>query len=348
MSSSIGPIVFDVLGLELDAVERELLQHPLIGGVIFFARNFESPQQMADLCRQIRAARKQPILLTVDQEGGRIQRFREGFSALPSMGQIGKLYSQSPDLGLRLATLTGWLMAAELIAVGVDLSFAPVLDLDKEISTVIGDRAFHRRPEVVIALATALMQGMREAGMAAVGKHFPGHGSVAVDSHLGLACDERTFEQIAQDDLIPFQALIPRGMDGMMAAHILFPNVDTNPVGFSTYWLRTVLRQQLQFSGMIFSDALDMHGADIAGGFPERVQAALEAGCDMALICNNRDSVIKTIDGLPAEYRRVPEEKFRRMQANTGSIPAALKSSREWQEKLTVFTQLIEQYQLVV
>jgi beta-N-acetylhexosaminidase len=347
MSSVMGPLVFDLHGFELDAEERELLQHPLIGGVIFFARNFDSPKQITDLCRHIRMVRKKPILLTVDQEGGRVQRFRNGFIRLPSMGQLGKVYLDSPETGLGLASVCGWMMAAELLAVGVDLSFAPVLDLDKGVSTVIGDRAFDRRPDVVMALAKALTQGMREAGMAAVSKHFPGHGSVAVDSHLDLPEDKRAFEQIAADDLIPFAEMIESGIEGVMAAHILFSAVDDKPVGFSSYWLQDVLRKQLAFSGLVFSDALDMHGADVAGGFPERVKMALEAGCDMALICNNRDSVIKTLDGLPADYRPVSEEKFRKVQADFTRIALPLKNSAVWQEKYGIFARIMEQYHLV-
>jgi beta-N-acetylhexosaminidase len=348
MTPAIGPLVFDLHGFELDAEERELLQHPLIGGVIFFARNFDSPKQIADLCQHIRMVRKNPILITVDQEGGRVQRFRNDFIRLPSMGQLGKLYLDSPEMGLHLAGICGWMMAAELLAVGVDLSFAPVLDLDKGVSAVIGDRAFDRRPDVVISLAKALTQGMREAGMAAVGKHFPGHGSVAVDSHLDLPEDKRTFEQIAADDLIPFREMIASGIEGLMAAHILFSAVDDKPVGFSAYWLQDVLRKQLAFSGLVFSDALDMHGADMAGGFPQRVKTALEAGCDMALICNNRESVIKTLDGLPADYRPVAEEKFRKVQADFTRITLPLKRSQAWQEKHGVFERLAEQYQLVM
>jgi beta-N-acetylhexosaminidase len=347
MASSAGPLVFDLHGFELDAEERELLQHPLIGGLIFFARNFDSPKQIADLCRHIRMVRKKPILITVDQEGGRVQRFRNGFTRLPSMGQLGKVYQDAPIVGLQLAKTCGWMMAAELLAVGVDLSFAPVLDIDKGISQVIGDRAFDRRPDVVIPLAKALTEGMREAGMASVGKHFPGHGSVAVDSHVGLPEDKRTFEQIAADDLIPFAEMIQSGIESVMAAHILFPAVDDKPVGFSSYWLQDVLRQQLAFSGLVFSDALDMHGADAAGGFPERVTAALEAGCDMALICNNRDSVIKTLDGLPADYRPVATEKFARVQGDFTQIPSPLKNSSAWQEKYTVFANLMEQHNIV-
>jgi beta-N-acetylhexosaminidase len=347
MTSSIGPLVVDLHAYELDAEEREFLQHPLIGGLIFFARNFDSPKQIAGLCRHIRMVRKKPILITVDQEGGRVQRFRNGFTRLPSMGQLGRLYQASPEIGLRLATTCGWMMAAELLAVGVDLSFAPVLDVDKGMSTMIGDRAFDRRPDVVIPLAKALTAGMREAGMASVGKHFPGHGSVSVDSHMGLPIDNRSFEQIAADDLIPFAEMMQAGMESVMAAHILFPAVHDKPVGFSLYWLQDVLRQQLAFSGLVFSDALDMHGADTAGGFPERVTASLEAGCDMALICNNRESVIKTLDGLPADYRPVAAEKWQRVQGDFTQISTPLKNSRAWQEKYTIFANLMDQHHVV-
>jgi beta-N-acetylhexosaminidase len=237
-------------------------------------------------------------------------------------------------------------MAAELLSVGIDLSFTPVLDVDKGISTVIGDRAFDRDPRVVIRLAKALTQGMRQSGMAAVGKHFPGHGSVSVDSHLGLPVDTRTFEAIAADDLLPFAELIRADIESVMAAHILFPAVDEKPVGFSAHWLQTVLRKQLDFKGLVFSDALDMHGADLAGGYPDRVVAALEAGCDMALICNQRESVIKTVDGLPTHYRPVAAEKFNRLLGNFTRQPLVT-PARMWQEKYARFTELLAEHHVV-
>lgn len=342
MSSSIGPVIFDLLGTELSAEEHELLQHPLIGGVILFTRNYESPEQITHLTQTVRAARKQPLLIAVDQEGGRVQRFRKNFTRLPDMGQIGKIFEDTPDTGYRLATACGWLMAAEVLSVGVDLSFAPVLDIDRNNNTVVGNRAFHRQPDVVVKLATAFTEGMREAGMAAVGKHFPGHGSVTVDSHTDLPVDKRSFEEIAIEDMQTFVKMIQDGIEGMMAAHILFSAVDNTAVGFSRFWLQDVLRAQLKFSGMIFSDCLNMEGAKIAGGFPDRVIAALEAGCDMTLVCNNRQAVIKTLDGLPKEKYFVDEKRFAAMQGNFSTLTQPLKDSKKWQEKYNFITQLIE------
>ncbi len=333
MTSTVGPIIFDLLGTELSAEEREMLQHPLTGGVIFFKHNYESPEQIKELCRTIRQATHKPLLLTVDHEGGRVQRFREGFTRLPSMDEIGKFYDRSPEEAVQLAKNCGWLMAAELLEVGIDLSFAPVLDIDHGVSTVIGDRAFHRQSDVVILLTQAFTQGMQEAGMASVGKHFPGHGSVHIDSHLDLPVDQRTFEEVAKEDLVPFSRLIASGIQGVMAAHILYPAIDERAVGFSPHWIKTVLREQLKFSGTVFSDDLCMEGAKIAGGFPDRVQAALEAGCDFASISHLRESVVKTLDGLSQQRFQVAKDKLERMQGNFTRIPTALKQSKIWHEK---------------
>jgi beta-N-acetylhexosaminidase len=333
MSEKIGPVVFDLIGTELSAEEKEMLAHPLLGGLIFFARNYESPEQITRLTHDIRAARKKPILICVDQEGGRVQRFREGFTRLPSMGEIGKLYDHSPEKALTLAHTCGWLLAAEVLNVGVDLSFTPVLDIDLGINPAIGNRGFHRQPHVIVELAKALTAGMRTAGMAAVGKHFPGHGSVLIDSHLDLPIDTRTFDEIAEFDMPPFVDMIRHGIEGMMAAHILFSSVDDTAVGFSRRWLLDVLRKQLKFSGIIFSDDLHMEGAKIAGDYPERVHAALTAGCDMALLCNDRSAMIKTLDTLKAEYYHLDADRFAAVQGKFSNIPAPLKNSSLWREK---------------
>lgn len=347
MASGIGPIVFDVLGCELSGEEMELLQHPLVGGVIYFARNFESAEQIEELSKNIRKIRKKPLLITVDQEGGRVQRFREGFTRLPSMGQVGQLFDESEERGLKLATTCGWLMAAELLAVGVDLSFAPVLDIDHGISAAIGNRAFHQKTSGVITLAKALVEGMQKAGMAAVGKHFPGHGSVNVDSHLDLPVDKREFDVISEEDLMPFVEMIKTGIQGVMAAHILFPAVDDKPVGFSSYWLKNILRKRLDFNGLIFSDDLDMKGAAIAGDFPERAEAALDAGCDMALICNNRPGVIKTLDGLSQQRYLVESPRFSALQAQFSVMRDQLKLSALWKEKSNIFNKLMEEHHFI-
>jgi beta-N-acetylhexosaminidase len=271
-------------------------------------------------------------LIAVDHEGGRVQRFREGFTRLPSMGMIGQLYDQSPAEGVQLAEVCGWLMAAELLAVGIDISFAPVLDLNKELNQVVGDRAFHRDPVRVSELAGALIHGMHQAGMAATGKHFPGHGSVSADSHIAMPVDSRELTEIIADDMQPFITL-QSSLDAIMPAHILFPAVDKKAVGFSEYWLQSILRTQLQFKGVIFSDDLNMDGAGFAGDYPARAEAALTAGCDMVLICNNRAAAINILDYLTQQHYQLQFEKFKALQGKFSRTMTELHLSREWLDK---------------
>lgn len=279
----------DVGGLTLTAEDKEVLAHPDVGSVILFSRNVDTPQQIAELTAAMRAVRPE-LWIAVDQEGGRVQRFREGFTRLPAMRQFGHQYDQEPLAALAAASACGELMAREVRAVGVDFSFAPVLDLDVGVSGVIGDRAFHTEPAAATALVRAFMQGMKAAGMMTIGKHFPGHGSVAADSHFALPIDDRSWADIDAYDLQPFRALA-RELDGIMPAHVVYPQVDPLPAGFSSFWLKTVLREQLGFQGLIFSDDLCMEGAAGVGSMAERRDLALAAGCDVVLICNNRDAV---------------------------------------------------------
>jgi beta-N-acetylhexosaminidase len=265
--------MIDVTGHSLAPHECDMIDHPNTGAVILFARNYDNPEQLVELTRSIRAARQGNILIAVDQEGGRVQRFRTGFTRLPSAC----CYANAPNL----AETAGWLMAAELLAVGVDFSFAPVLDVDCGISQVIGDRSFSMDCFQATRLASAFMHGMHRAGMAATGKHFPGHGAVAADSHLALPVDNRAFEDILAKDIFPFQQLIAEGLQGIMPAHVVYEQVDSNPAGFSSFWIQQVLRQQLGFNGTVFSDDLSMEGAAFAGGFVERALMAQQAGCDM-------------------------------------------------------------------
>lgn len=285
-----GPLMVDVGGLTLTAEDREVLAHPLVGSVILFSRNVDTPEQIRALTDEMRAVRPE-LWIAVDQEGGRVQRFREGFTRLPPMRSFGHQYDQDPVAAVAAARQCGELMAREVRAVGVDFSFAPVLDLDMGVSGVIGDRAFHSRPEPAIALVRAFMQGMKAAGMMTIGKHFPGHGSVAADSHLALPVDDRSWAEIEAYDLRPFAALAGE-LDGIMPAHVVYPQVDPLPAGFSEFWLRTVLREQLGFRGLIFSDDLCMEGAVGIGPMRERVDVALAAGCDVVLVCNNRPEVL--------------------------------------------------------
>ena len=278
--------MLDVAGTALTAEDRRRLRHPLTGGVILFARNYATPVQLAALTAEIHALREPPLLVAVDHEGGRVQRFRDGFTVLPPMRALGAVWDHDPKRAGQLAFDTGTVLATELRACGVDFSFAPVLDLDYGASGVIGDRAFHAKPAAVSALAGRLVAGMRRAGMAAVGKHFPGHGFVRADSHHEIPVDERTLAAIEAADLKPFQALAADGMAGVMPAHVIYPQVDARPAGFSPVWLKQILRERLGFAGTVFSDDLSMEGASVAGNVTARAHAALDAGCDMVLVCN--------------------------------------------------------------
>lgn len=316
MTGKMGSLIIDLEDVKLSAEEREILAHPLIGGVILFARNYASRDQLINLCQQIRASRQQPLLISVDQEGGRVQRFIAEFTRIPFMATFGELHDHDPVAACRLAKDCGWLMAIELLSAGIDLSLAPVLDLNKGVSSIIGQRAFHADPQAVIEIATAFMQGMNEAGMSSTGKHFPGHGSVTLDSHLALPIDERSVYEIEQDDMIPFAGMIKAGIAAIMAAHIVFSKVDDLPVGFSSFWLKTILRDRLGFTGVIFSDDLNMEGANISANYADRVMAAREAGCDFTLLCNNRAGVIHALDNLPLVLNLVEKEKWSVLQGD--------------------------------
>ncbi|HSD96701.1 MAG TPA: beta-N-acetylhexosaminidase [Sulfuricaulis sp.] len=295
---SLGPVMLDVEGLALSAIERERLKHPLVGGVILFARNYQSPEQVEALVRDIHSLRTPRLLVAVDHEGGRVQRFRDGFTSLPPLRHLGNIYDENPKRARRLAETSGWLMATELRAVDVDFSFAPVLDLDRGVSQVIGDRAFHSLPEAVADLAHAYMRGMHRAGMAATGKHFPGHGAVEADSHVALPVDDRLLVDIMAEDVVPFERMIHYGLEGIMPAHVIFTCVDAQPAGFSSTWIRKILRGQLEFQGVVFSDDLSMEGAKGAGDVVARAKLALSAGCDMVLVCNDPAAADQVLAGL--------------------------------------------------
>lgn len=291
-----APLMMDVVGLELLPEEQEMLQHPYVGGVILFTRNYAAPLQVTHLIKTIRDAKKTPLFIAVDQEGGRVQRFREPLAVLPPASYFGELYEQSPEFAVKYTEETGYQMAFELRELGVDISFAPVLDLDWQMSEVIGNRAFHADPVAVTLLAGAFMRGMLRAGMPAVGKHFPGHGWVKADSHTELPVDERDFETLWNSDLKPFRELVLQGLNAIMPAHVIYSACDARPAGFSEFWLQKVLRDKLAFKGVIYSDDLSMVGASVMGSVIDRAKAALVAGCDRILICNHPASVVKVLD----------------------------------------------------
>ena len=310
----IGALMLDIAGTELTQEDIELLKAPQVGGMILFGRNIESPEQVRALTDHMRQIRPD-ILIAVDQEGGRVQRLKQGFTLLPAMGKFGELYLSEPEKALELAEQCGWLMAAEVLAVGIDFSFAPVLDLN-DVSDVIGDRGFAKNMQDIIPLASAFLKGMKRAGMASTGKHFPGHGSVKADSHVAAAVDLRSYDEIYQKDMQSFIQLQPQ-LDALMPAHVIYENVDPNPAGFSPYWIQKILRQELQFDGVLFSDDLSMQAACVAGGADARIQAALNAGCDMGLVCNNRESACIALDGI--QNLALPNQE--RLERMRGKIP---------------------------
>ena len=281
--------MLDVVGTELTADDIRRLQHPLVGGVILFARNFVSTIQLKALTTSIHEVRQPPLLIAVDHEGGRVQRFRDGFTKIPPMREFGKIWDKNPKRAKQLAEEAGWILAAELRAHGVDFSFTPVLDMDYGESQVIGDRAFHKDPQAINELAFHLMLGLKKGGMVAVGKHFPGHGFVVADSHVAIPVDEREFDEIAQNDMQPFRQMIDEGLAAIMPAHVIYTKVDSKPAGFSQKWLQKVLRERLGFNGVIFSDDLSMEAASVGGDVTARSLAALHAGCDMVLLFNRSD-----------------------------------------------------------
>jgi beta-N-acetylhexosaminidase len=310
---TLGPVMLDVVDKELNAEDVKRLQNPLVGGVILFSRNFESPAQLKALTASIHTVRQPPLLISVDHEGGRVQRFQDGFTKIPPMREFGKIWDDNPKKAKALAEEAGWILAAELRAHGVDFSFTPVLDMDYGESQVIGNRAFHLKAQAIHELAYALMHGLRRGGMPAVGKHFPGHGFVVTDSHVAIPVDEREFDEIAQNDLQPFRQMIDDGIQAIMPAHVIYPKVDEKPAGFSPRWLQKVLRERLGFDGVIFSDDLSMEGAGVAGDVTARALAALNAGCDMVLLCNQPDKADELLANLKWDMTGASRARLARM-----------------------------------
>lgn len=307
-------LMIDIEGPFLNQEDIELIGSPHVGGLILFERNFLDRNQITDLCFEIKS-KKPEIIIAVDQEGGRVQRFKKGFSQIPPMQRLGDLVSYDKHAGLDLCKNAGWLIASELIASGIDLSFSPVLDLDQDLSSIIGDRAFSDQIDIVIECARAFIFGMNEAGMACVGKHFPGHGSISEDSHLEKPIDRRAFNEIEKKDLIPFKELI-NNLDGIMTAHILFPDVDERIATFSKIWIKQILREQMKFEGMIFSDDLSMEGTNEFKSFYDKTKNAIISGCEMVLICNNREGAKDALKYFEENNIEASEKTFSMLMAN--------------------------------
>ena len=325
-----GPVMLDVEGTSLSAQDKEILAHPLVGGLIIFSRNYESPQQISQLTNDIRSATNGDILIAVDHEGGRVQRFRDGFSAIPAMGALWQQAEQSLEKAQSLAYASGQLIALEVMSVGVDISFAPVVDIN-DISEVIGDRSFHQSPEMVFNLAQAFIKGMHSCGMKCTAKHFPGHGSVQEDSHIALPVDHRDKSEIFGIDMQPFRQLMAANLvNAVMPAHVIYPSVDDKSVGFSSLWLQEILRGQLGFDGVIFSDDLSMAGAGSIGGFVERCEAAQTAGCDMLLVCNNRSAAIEVLDNANISVLPQSQPRLANMLSKSPVTYQQLTQIAEW------------------
>jgi beta-N-acetylhexosaminidase len=327
---SLGPVMLGVTGLALEDEDRTRLRHPQTGGVILFSRNYESPGQLRSLVDEIHAIRTPRLVVAVDHEGGRVQRFRDGFQSLPAMASLGNLYEVDSGQAINNAESFAWIMASELLHYGVDLSFSPVLDLGNPVSSVIGERAFHRDPEIVIRLANAWIRGMKKAGMEAIGKHFPGHGSVEGDSHHVMPFDRRSFEEIEAQDLVPFRRVIATHLTGILMAHVVYDQVDEIPAGYSKFWIENVLRNRIGFDGIVFSDDLGMSSAESAGGYVERANASLLAGCDIILICNNLTGADEVLDALEHYSNPTSQLRMIRMHGQPSPQSANLFSTRSW------------------
>jgi len=329
-------VLIDLEGFKLTDSDRGRLENPACVGVIFFSRNYVSREQIKDVIREIRELRTDPLLICVDQEGGRVQRFREGFTPIPPMAYVGQAWDEEQKRGLELSHALGVILGSELREIDVDLTFAPVLDLNRENSSVIGDRSFHRDPEVVTVLAEQFMLGLRDVGIRSVGKHFPGHGGISEDTHTEQAVDLRSFKEIDAEDLRPFRVL-SQNLDGVMPAHVTFPYVDSHPACFSSVWLKGILREALGFNGLVFSDDLSMHAAAQMGPPVIRANKAVDAGCDVVLVCNapdDADAVLSAFSSSVSLSVDLPAPRTAEMTgAGGGGLEALVDSSRELLEK---------------
>lgn len=338
--------MLDVEGVTLTPADRDILREPAVGGVILFTRNYESPDQIADLVAEIRALRSPPLLIAVDHEGGRVQRFRDGFSAIPAMRHLGLEFDNDPEVATNLARQAGWLIASELRAAGIDLCFAPCVDLDWGVSEVIGDRAFHKKPDAVGELAAAFSRGLRSAGMSAVAKHFPGHGAVVADSHLELPVDRREYGGLL-DDMRPYDKLISNGqIAGVMLAHVVYRDMDDMPAGFSTFWIERELRSRLGFGGAVFCDDLSMQATSAYGSMRRRAKRALDAGCDMVLICNDRRRAEQAVQALNEYSNPLSLVRLARLHGTGHVLRESLRASELWLQANAALARWTERPQL--
>jgi len=338
--------MLDVEGVTLTPADRDILREPAVGGVILFTRNFESPDQIADLVAEIRALRSPPLLIAVDHEGGRVQRFRDGFSAIPAMRHLGLEFDNDPEVATNLARQAGWLIASELRAAGIDLCFAPCVDLDWGVSEIIGDRAFHKKPDAVGELAAAFSRGLRSAGMSAVAKHFPGHGAVVADSHLELPVDRREYGDLL-DDMRPYDKLISNGqIAGVMLAHVVYREMDDMPAGFSTFWIERELRSRLGFGGAVFCDDLSMQATSAYGSMRRRAKRALDADCDMVLICNDRRRAEQAVQALNEYSNPLSLVRLARLHGTGHVLRESLRASELWLQANAAMARWTERPQL--
>ncbi|MCH7821574.1 MAG: beta-N-acetylhexosaminidase [Proteobacteria bacterium] len=343
---SLGPVMLDIDGVSLIPADRDLLREPGVGGVILFTRNYESPAQITDLVAEIRALRSPALLIAVDHEGGRVQRFRQGFSDIPPMRSIGHEYDRNPQQALDIARKTGWLIASELRAANIDLCFAPCVDLDWRVSDIIGDRSFHAKPDAVGELAAAFCRGLNSAGMAGIAKHFPGHGAVVADSHIKLPVDRREYGAML-DDMQPFEKLNNNGLiAGVMIAHIVYREMDATPAGFSTFWIQRELRSRLGFGGAVFCDDLSMKATVEYGSMHERASLAIAAGCDMVLICNDRGAALQAVEALNDHSNPLSLVRLARLHGTGHIARESLLGSDEWQQANADVTSWNERPQL--
>lgn len=324
--------MLDIDGLSLTPADRDLLLEPAVGGLILFSRNYTSPEQLADLVAEVRALRSPPPIVAVDHEGGRVQRFRDGFTAIPPMRLLGRQYNSDRGAALALARRAGWLIGSELRASDIDLCFAPCVDLDWGVSEIIGDRSFHARAGVVSELAAELSRGLRDAGMAAVAKHFPGHGAVVADSHANLPVDRREYGDLL-DDMQPYDRLIASGLiAGVMMAHIVYRQMDELPAGFAPFWIQRELRARLGFDGAVLSDDLSMKATRAYGSMPDRARRALDAGCDMVLVCNDRDAALATVKTLRDYSNPLSLVRLARLHGTGHVLRESLLASDDWHQ----------------